>query len=113
MTKRLSEKLDVARLLSPDGRKSQQQQWEHHWTFKPQTKSAADRTPLLVFINRASGGRQGEATLVHLRALLSPQQVSTHRALERGPAFALDALILTKHPQARDSLSVQPDPPLA
>ena len=44
MTKRLSEKLDVARLLSPDGRKSQQQQWEHHWTFKPQTKSAADRT---------------------------------------------------------------------
>jgi hypothetical protein len=74
VVKRVSERLDVARLLSPDGRKSQQQ-WEHHWTFRPQTESARDRTPLLVFINRASGGRQGEATLVHLRALLSPQQV--------------------------------------
>jgi hypothetical protein len=63
------------RLLSPDPRKQQQLAWEHKWTFRPQTESARDRTPLLVFINRASGGRQGEATLVQLRALLSPQQV--------------------------------------
>ena len=61
-------------LLSPD-RRGAPAAWEHSWTFRPQTEAARDRTPLLVFINRASGGRQGEATLVQLRALLSPQQV--------------------------------------
>ena len=75
VVKRLSNNLGVARLLSPDGRRGQQSAWEHNWTFRPQTEAARDRTPLLVFINRASGGRQGEATLVQLRALLSPQQV--------------------------------------
>ena len=49
--------------------------WQHTWTYRPTTEAARDCTPLLVFINRASGGRQGEATLVHLNALLSPQQV--------------------------------------
>ena len=74
MVKRVSESVGVARLLSPDHRRQQPTASEHSWTFRPQTDSARDRTPLLVFINRGSGGRQGEATAVHLRALLSPQQ---------------------------------------
>ena len=67
----------VARLLSPDPRRlrERQQAWETSWTFQPKSEAARDCTPLLVFINRASGGRQGEATLVQLRSLLSPQQV--------------------------------------
>ena len=32
-------------------------------------------TPLLVFVNRGSGGRQGAASLLHLRRVLSPHQV--------------------------------------
>lgn len=76
VVQRVSESVGVARLLSPDGRRQQSQAWVHTWTFRPTTESARDRTPLLVFINRASGGRQGEATLVHLRALLSDHQAS-------------------------------------
>ena len=75
VVQRVSQTVGVARLLSPDSRRGHQQAWEHNWTFRPVNDFARDRTPLLVFINRASGGRQGEATLVQLRALLSPQQV--------------------------------------
>ena len=51
----------VARLLSPDPRRlrERQQAWETSWTFQPKSEAARDCTPLLVFINRASGGRQG------------------------------------------------------
>lgn len=47
----------------------------HRWTFEPRDEAARDRTPLLVFINRGSGGQQGGSMLVALHALLSPQQV--------------------------------------
>ena len=65
----------VQRLSESLSLQHQNQAWQHSWTFRPTTSAARDRTPLLVFINRASGGREGETTLVHLRALLSPQQV--------------------------------------
>ena len=44
------------------------------WVFRPEL-AGSDCTPLLVFVNRGSGGRQGAATLLHLRRLLSPYQV--------------------------------------
>ena len=76
VVQRVTDTVRVARLLSPDPRRRDRQQaWEHSWTFRPATEAARDCTPLLVFINRASGGRQGEATLAQLRSLLSPQQV--------------------------------------
>jgi hypothetical protein len=44
------------------------------WIFKPEL-AGTDCTPLLVFVNRGSGGRQGAASLLQLRRLLSPHQV--------------------------------------
>ena len=44
------------------------------WVFRPEL-AGTDCTPLLVFVNRGSGGRQGAASLLHLRRVLSPHQV--------------------------------------
>ena len=44
------------------------------WVFKPDL-APHDCTPLLAFVNRGSGGRQGAAMLHQLRRLLSPHQV--------------------------------------
>ena len=62
----------IAELRTPT---LQPQLWQNSWTYRPSAEVARDRTPLLVFINRGSGGRQGEATLVQLKALLSAHQV--------------------------------------
>ena len=48
---------------------------QHSWTFDPKAAAAQDCTPLLVFVNPGSGGRQGRATLLALRSLLSPLRV--------------------------------------
>lgn len=47
----------------------------YSWVFTPLPTQARNCTPLLVFVNPGSGGRQGEEALSQLRALLSPQQV--------------------------------------
>lgn len=44
------------------------------WVFKPNF-APHNCTPLLVFVNCGSGGRQGAAMLLQLRGLLSPHQV--------------------------------------
>ena len=44
------------------------------WVFKPEL-APHDGSPLLVFVNRGSGGRQGAAMLPKLRRMLSPHQV--------------------------------------
>ena len=46
----------------------------HSWTFEP-SGATSECTPLLVFVNRSSGGREGQLTLARLRSLLSPHQV--------------------------------------
>ena len=61
----------------------------HTWTFNPLCAAARDCTPLLVFVNRGSGGRQGEQVVSQLRALLSPPQVVD---LGDGVAVAENAL---------------------
>jgi diacylglycerol kinase (ATP) len=62
----------IAELRTPT---LQPQLWQNSWTYRPSAEVARERTPLLDFINRGSGGRQGEATLVQLKALLSAHQV--------------------------------------
>jgi len=47
----------------------------HAFTFDHSVRSGHECTPLLVFVNPASGGRQGQAALTQLRALLSEHQV--------------------------------------
>ncbi|KAL1527213.1 hypothetical protein AB1Y20_015892 [Prymnesium parvum] len=47
----------------------------YSWVFSPHAADPRDYTPLLVFVNCGSGGRQGEEALSQLQALLSEQQV--------------------------------------
>eukprot|EP00965_Chrysotila_dentata_P191988 6174894-Pleurochrysis_carterae.AAC.1 len=47
----------------------------HKWLFRSTSPAAFDCTPLLVFVNRTSGGRQGQTAMSQLRNLLSPHQV--------------------------------------
>lgn len=47
----------------------------HAFVFDHSAPSAHECTPLLVFVNPASGGRHGQAALTRLRSLLSEHQV--------------------------------------
>lgn len=82
MIQRVSETVSTAATLAGRWQQSTSK-WQHTWTFHPTTQAARDCTPLLVFVNRGSGGRQGEATLVQMRALLSAQQVRAPPAGQR------------------------------
>ena len=64
----------VKRVGEATGLVSSVQQEQGGWVFRPEL-AGTDCTPLLVFVNRGSGGRQGAASLLHLRRVLSPHQV--------------------------------------
>ena len=81
--------------FTPSARR-QLQAWEYSWTFHPTTPAARDCTPLLVFINRGSGGRQGEAALLQMRALLSPQQAPFLPFITQPPMRPRPASVATR-----------------
>ena len=70
-------------LRSPSG-KQRPHPSPHAFVFDPTVAAAHDVTPLLVFVNPGSGGRQGQAALAQLRSLLSPQQAVGSRGSRSG-----------------------------